>query len=87
MVDNSEGSAWSRSSTSADGTTTITAIEISDGRVPDVRGMGLSDAIYLLESCGLKVTHAGSGAVKSQSIPAGREINNSNLTIHLTLGK
>ena len=87
LVDNSEGSVWSRSSTSADGTTTITAIEISDGRVPDVRGMGLSDAIYLLESCGLKVTHAGSGAVKSQSIPAGREINNSNLTIHLTLGR
>ena len=86
-IDNSEGSTWSKSTAAADGTTTITAIEVGDGRVPDVRGMGLSDALYLLESCGLKVTHTGSGAVKSQSIPAGREINKSDLTIHLSLGR
>ncbi|MBO7190340.1 MAG: PASTA domain-containing protein [Alistipes sp.] len=87
VVDKSEGSVWSRSTISADGTTTMTSVEIGDSRVPDVRGMGLSDALYLLESCGLKVTHTGSGAVKNQSIPAGREINKSDLTIHLTLGR
>lgn len=87
VVDNSNGSAWSRGTASADGTTTISAIEIGESRIPDVRGMGLSDALYLLESCGLRVTHSGSGAVKSQSIPAGREISRNDLTIHLTLGR
>ena len=87
ITDNSEGSTWSKSSISNDGVTTISAIEVGESRVPDVRGMGLSDALYLLESCGLRVTHTGSGAVKSQSIPAGREINKDDLTIHLNLGK
>ncbi len=87
VTDNSNGSEWGKSSTSNDGATTITAIEVGESCVPDVRGMGLSDALYLLESCGLRVTHTGSGAVKSQSIPAGREINKDDLTIHLNLGK
>lgn len=87
VVDKSEGSVWCKGVTSANGTTTITAIEVGDSRVPDVRGMGLSDAIYLLESCGLKVTHTGSGTVKSQSIPAGRNIDRSDLTIDLKLGR
>ena len=78
---------WAKSIVSNDGSTTLTAIEIGESRVPDVRGMGLSDALYLLESCGLRVTHTGSGAVKSQSIPAGKEINKDDLTIHLNLGK
>lgn len=86
VTDNSEGGDWSSSTTSKSGTTTITAINISESRVPNVQGMGLSDALYILESCGLKVTHTGSGAVKSQSIPAGKEIDKDNLTIHLNLG-
>jgi cell division protein FtsI (penicillin-binding protein 3) len=87
VTDKSEESVWSTSTTSSDGTTTLSAIEVGESRVPDVRGMGLSDALYLLESCGLRVTHTGSGAVKSQSIPAGREINKDDLTIHLNLGR
>lgn len=85
VTDKSEGKAWS-STTLAGSTTTISAVEISESRVPNVVGMGLSDALYLLESCGLKVKHSGSGAVQSQSIPAGDEINKENLTIHLKLG-
>lgn len=65
----------------------IVDIEVHEGRVPNVIGMGLSDALYLLERSGLEVTHTGSGKVKSQSIPAGREINNKDLTIHLNLGR
>lgn len=41
---------------------------------PDVRGMGASDAVYLLESRGLKVLVSGRGKVKSQSYPAGRAV-------------
>ena len=66
---------------------TIADVEIEEGKVPNVKGMGLTDAIYLLERSGLRVTHSGSGKVKSQSIPAGREIANKDLTIHLSLGR
>lgn len=38
------------------------------GIVPDVKGMGLRNAIYLLESSGLKVNARGAGSVTSQSI-------------------
>lgn len=41
------------------------------GIVPDVKGMGLRDALYLLESCGLQVSVTGAGAVLSQSILPG----------------
>lgn len=85
LSDRGENSSWS-STTSTNGTTTLSPIAISEGRVPNVMGMGLSDALYLLESCGLRVTHSGSGAVRSQSIPAGAEIDKDNLTIHLNLG-
>lgn len=42
--------------------------------MPDVVGMGLKDALYMLESRGLHVTFTGKGSVRSQSIPAGRKI-------------
>ena len=42
--------------------------------MPDVVGMGLKDALYMLESRGLKVRFSGKGTVGSQSIPAGRKI-------------
>lgn len=42
--------------------------------MPNVAGMGLKDALYLLESRGLRVSVSGRGAVASQSIPAGRQI-------------
>jgi cell division protein FtsI (penicillin-binding protein 3) len=39
--------------------------------VPNVRGMGLKDALFLLESLGMKVTVRGRGKVTSQSVPPG----------------
>lgn len=45
------------------------------GQVPDVKGMGLRDAIYMLENDGLKVIIAGAGKVIAQSLPAGSKIN------------
>ena len=39
--------------------------------VPDVTGMGARDAVYLLESIGVKAKVRGRGKVKSQSIYAG----------------
>lgn len=42
--------------------------------MPDVTGMGASDAVYLLESRGLKVKLHGRGKVSAQSYEAGRTI-------------
>ena len=53
--------------------------------VPDVRGMTLRDALYLLENSSLKVTYSGSGRVKEQSLLPGSSIKNVN-TIKIKLG-
>jgi len=39
--------------------------------VPDVKGMGLQDALYALESMDIHVVAKGSGKVRSQSLPPG----------------
>jgi cell division protein FtsI (penicillin-binding protein 3) len=44
--------------------------------VPDVWGMTLKDAIYLLENNGLKVKYTGFGRVTHQSITPGTSVNN-----------
>ncbi|HSZ85231.1 MAG TPA: penicillin-binding protein [Puia sp.] len=53
-------------------------------QMPDVKGMGLKDALYLLENMNMKVTAKGRGKVKMQSIPAGTALNkNQNITLEL----
>lgn len=49
----------------------VTDLEIENDIVPDVSGMGLKDALYLLENEGYKVTFTGSGRVASQTPLAG----------------
>ena len=52
--------------------------------MPDVRGMGLQDAIYLLENAGLRTMVKGSGKVVQQSIAAGQAIRKgANILIEL----
>ena len=53
-------------------------------RVPNVVGMGAKDAVFALESVGLKVKLIGMGKVKSQSIPAGNTLQKGK-TIQLKL--
>ncbi len=57
---------------------------LQTGIVPNVVGMGLQDALYMLESNGMKVRVMGFGTVKRQSIPAGSSIqSNPNIIIEL----
>ena len=49
--------------------------KIQKGLVPNVVGMGLIDATYMLEKFGLFVQPVGSGIVREQSIKAGLRIN------------
>lgn len=50
---------------------TLSAKELNAKEVPSVIGMGAKDAVYLLESRGLKVQLTGKGKVRRQSIPQG----------------
>lgn len=44
-------------------------------KIPDVTGMGLKDAVYLLENMGLKVSTAGKGKVIYQSLAQNSDFN------------
>jgi cell division protein FtsI (penicillin-binding protein 3) len=51
---------------------------------PNVVGMGLKDAVYLLENMGLKVSATGRGRVLNQSVSAGTNFNkNQNIALIL----
>ena len=63
---------------------TLASNEVSDKKVPRVIGMGAKDAVYLLESLGLRVYLSGMGKVKSQSIPPGNTLQKGK-TIQLKL--
>ena len=63
---------------------TLTPKEVDSKKVPSVIGMGAKDAVYLLESLGLKVHISGIGKVRSQSIPSGNTLVKGK-TIHLKL--
>jgi cell division protein FtsI (penicillin-binding protein 3) len=56
-------------------TVTLTGVKIQQGLVPDVRGMSLRDAIYLLENIGLRVRYSGRGRVMRQSPEHGARYN------------
>ena len=56
-----------------------------NNKVPDVRGMTLRDALFVLENMGISVNTAGRGRVKSQSLLPGTKFSKST-KIKLTLG-
>lgn len=58
---------------------------ITNNVMPDVRGMTLRDAVFLLENKGLEVTIEGKGRVTEQSIWPGSNIEEQNRIV-LTLG-
>ncbi|HEY3386051.1 MAG TPA: penicillin-binding transpeptidase domain-containing protein, partial [Saprospiraceae bacterium] len=53
--------------------------------IPELSGMGIRDAIYLLENRGMRVSYHGVGRVKGQSVQSGQPIIKGS-SIHLTLG-
>ena len=62
--------------------------QFSVNTVPDVTGMGLKDAIFLLEKTGLKVTVNGKGNVISQSIlPGSKPIKGSVINLVLSINE
>jgi cell division protein FtsI (penicillin-binding protein 3) len=53
--------------------------------MPNVKGMGLKDALYLLENMGMKVVVRGKGKIINQSIPAGTPLTKG-FTVLVELG-
>ncbi len=77
-------SLWAKSETS-NGQIILSEHEVQNNVVPDVTGLSLKDAMYMLESLGMKVSVLGRGKVKRQSVPAGTKFLKGNLiTIELT---
>ncbi len=54
---------------------------VTNGTMPDVTGMGIKDALFLLEQMGLKVMVNGKGAVVKQSILPGSLIAKGSIVI------
>jgi len=52
----------------------LAGVKLQEGLVPDVRGMSLRDAIFLLENNGLRVRYNGKGRVLRQSPEHGARI-------------
>jgi cell division protein FtsI (penicillin-binding protein 3) len=57
---------WVKTMESGD-TVRLVGVNVSKGLVPDVRGMSLRDAVYLLENAGYRVRYSGKGKVLRQS--------------------
>jgi cell division protein FtsI (penicillin-binding protein 3) len=66
-------SKWVEASPDEDGLE-LNNRKIEEGVVPNVKGMGATDAVYLLENNGLRVTLSGKGKVRFQSLKAGTKI-------------
>jgi cell division protein FtsI (penicillin-binding protein 3) len=59
--------------------------QLRSGSMPDVTGMGIKDALYLLENAGLTVRTLGRGTVKKQSLPPGvKFVKGTAVTIELS---
>ncbi len=83
FVDNVDNGEWVTVNINDD-VTYVSPVELDDNKVPDVKGMNVTDAVCLLEGMGWKVTFGGYGKVKSQSVKAGTELKKGSL-INLVL--
>lgn len=67
-------SNWNTIAQTVDSTTAaapFTEVKVKEGVVPNVMGMGLSDAIFAMENAGFKTKVSGWGKVVNQSLVAG----------------
>ena len=74
-VDFDRRKGWGRAAVDSLSRVQISSIAEDRDVMPDVRGMGLKDALFLLESRNLRVRFSGQGAVIRQSIAPGARIS------------
>ena len=78
-------SGWGNCSQSEGGKLQITQLDTDSNLVPYVVGMGLDDAIYLLEKSGLVVEVVGCGKVVKQSLKPNMVVANTDKRIKIEL--
>jgi cell division protein FtsI (penicillin-binding protein 3) len=69
----------------SDGKVRLQVNDTDKAIVPDVSGLALRDALFILENKGLQVNYSGKGRVKAQSLAPGTKLS-PNATINLVLG-
>lgn len=58
--------------------------DLKSGFIPNLKGMGIQDVLFLLENSGLKVKFSGKGTIKNQSLKKGKRFKNGNeITLEL----
>lgn len=83
--DEAERADWVMTSRDKEGTEfVLKARSVDMTLVPNVKGMGLRDALYLLENSGLKVGVSGVGTVGQQSLTPGRKVRRGSY-VHIEL--
>lgn len=83
FVDNVDNGKWVTVNVNDD-VTYVSPVEFEENKVPDVKGMNVTDAVCILESMGWKVTFTGYGKVKTQSVKPNTELKKGSI-INLTL--
>lgn len=73
-VDNPELRGWVKQASNEGNLLSLDTYKIQKGLVPDVSGMGVKDAFYILGSLGLDVRVKGSGKVIAQSLKPGTRL-------------
>ena len=81
MVDGELSSEWVKVTPSVNGGVTIKSVDLAKDVVPDLSGMNVMDAVYLLETMGWKVGFSGKGLVESQSVKAGTELEKGKVVV------
>lgn len=62
------------SARTANGRVLLSGRNLPENRTPDVVGMGAKDAVYAMESAGLRVRLTGQGTVVDQSVASGSKV-------------
>ncbi len=75
---------WGSMTIETDGKVITRESTLQKNRVPNLKGLGLRDAIFMAESVGMKVHTTGKGRVASQEPAAGTAVTTSNI-ISITL--
>lgn len=73
FMDSSSSARWTYIQRKDD-VSTARRLQVGRHEMPNVKGMGLKDAIYLLENMNLKVVAKGMGKVSQQSLAAGTAV-------------
>lgn len=73
------GGDWVTMERNEDGNTLLREAKLPDNIIPNVVGMDITDAVYLLENMGIPTEFEGRGRVKEQSLHAGDTLRSNNV--------